>query len=50
MGQLLDQVTTMGQRPTVTLVNVPFSLKTFTDWRSPGRKEIICNDNVNYKL
>lgn len=39
-GQLLDLMTTMGQRPTVTSVNVPCYLRTFTNGRSLGIKEI----------
>lgn len=50
MGQLLDQITTMGQRPTVTSVSVPCSLQFFTNGRSLGMKEITCNDGINGKV
>jgi len=30
----------MGQRPNVTSVNVPYSLRNFTDGRSLGMREI----------
>jgi len=39
-GQLLDQMTTLGQRPIVTSVSAPCSLRTFTYGRSHGMKEI----------
>lgn len=35
-GLLLNQVATMGQGPTITSFNVPYSLRAFTDGRSRG--------------
>lgn len=40
IGLLLDQGATIGQGPTVTPVNVPCSLRAFTDGRGLGIKEI----------
>lgn len=46
-GQLFDQMRTMGQRPTVTLIGVPFSLRTLTDGRSPSMMEITLDGRTN---
>lgn len=50
MGQLPYQMTTMGQRPTVTLVSVPCSLQTFTDRGSVDIRETTINDRINDKV
>lgn len=38
--QLLDQMETMGQGPTITSVDVPYSLQTFTDGKSLDMEKI----------
>lgn len=43
-------MTTMGQRPIVTSISVPFSLQTSTDGRSPCIEEITINDRINVKV
>jgi len=46
MGLILDQVETIEQGPTVTLVDAPRSLQTFTDVRNLGMTEITMNDKL----
>lgn len=49
-GQLLDKITTMGQRLAVTSVSAPCSLRTFNTGKSSNMKEITYNVGINDEI